>query len=209
MRKLLLATRNSGKAQELFELFSHIPFELTTLDREEVLLEVQETGETFEQNAVLKAESYASAACLLTLADDSGLEVEALGWEPGIFSARYAGEKVSDAERVQYLLGKLKDVPAANRFARFRCVVALADDKGLVKTFEGICEGQISLYPRGENGFGYDPVFYLPEDGKTMAEISAQRKNVLSHRSQAAYKAVQWLMESNLDGIRGMKNASR
>jgi XTP/dITP diphosphohydrolase len=209
MRKLLLATRNSGKARELLELFSNTSFELTTLDKEGILLEVQETGKTFEQNAVLKAEVYASSACLLTLADDSGLEVEALGWEPGIFSARYAGEEVSDAEHVRYLLSKLKDVPVANRFARFRCVVALADGNGLIKTFEGACEGQILLNPRGENGFGYDPVFYLPEDGKTMAEISAQRKNAVSHRSQAVYKAVQWLIESNLGEIRGVEDASR
>lgn len=209
MKKLLLATRNSGKAQELFELFSHTPFELTTLDREGILLEVEETGETFERNAVLKAESYASAACLLTLADDSGLEVEALGWGPGIFSARYAGEGVNDAERVQYLLNNLKDVPMSGRFARFRCVVALADSNGLIETFEGKCEGQISLEPCGENGFGYDPVFYLPGDRKTMAEISAQRKNVLSHRAQAVHKAVQWLIKSKMGDFRGVDDASR
>ncbi len=205
MRKLLLATRNTGKARELASLLSDVPFQLTTLEDEGIALEVEETGETFEENAVLKARAYAQAGGLLTLADDSGLEVAALEWEPGVRSARYAGDDASDAERVRYLLTKLGEASVSRRFAQFRCVVALAEPGGWVETFEGTCEGEIALSPEGEGGFGYDPIFYLREQGKTMAELSPEEKNALSHRAKATNKAAQRLrrMEHSESGRNG------
>ena len=187
--KLLIATRNLGKAQELAELLQGVPFLLTTLVQEGIKLEVEETGRTFQENALQKARAYAQASGLLTLADDSGLEVEALGWEPGVRSARYAGPGASDGQRVEYLLSRLHGVPSEKRYARFRCVIALANAGGWTATCEGVCEGQVALEARGDNGFGYDPVFSFPQKGRTLAELSTDEKNLVSHRGQAARKA--------------------
>jgi len=126
---------------------------------------------------------------LITLADDSGLEVDVLGGEPGVLSSRYAGDRASDDDRVKYLLSKLKGVPWEKRTARFRCVIAIAVPDGDVELFEGECRGLVTFEARGRNGFGYDPIFFLPEFGRTMAEIPAQTKNRISHRAQAAKKA--------------------
>ncbi|MBC7257111.1 MAG: RdgB/HAM1 family non-canonical purine NTP pyrophosphatase, partial [Chloroflexi bacterium] len=147
---------------------------------------VEETGHTFEENALLKARFYAAETGLLTLADDSGLEVEALGGAPGVHTARYGGEGLSDRERYERLLRALEGVPREGRRARFRCVIALAWPDGRAETAEGICEGYIAEAPRGENGFGYDPIFYLPEFGATMAELPAEVKNRISHRARAS-----------------------
>jgi XTP/dITP diphosphohydrolase len=142
-----------------------------------------------EQNAIQKATAYAGLSGLLTLADDSGLEVDALGGEPGTFSRRYAGESAGDAERNDYLLAKLRDVPEDRRGARFRCVIAIAGPEGAVTTCEGVCEGVIAFEPRGKSGFGYDPIFFLPELGRTMAELALDEKNAISHRARAAREA--------------------
>ena len=195
MPKLLLATRNAGKARELAELLKGVPFTLTSLAEEGIDLEVEETGRTFEDNAGIKARAYAQASGLLTLADDSGLEVEALGWEPGVRSSRYAGPGASDAERVQYLLRKLGVVPPERRFARFRCVIALADASGWLVLCDGVCEGRIATEARGEHGFGYDPVFELPEQGRTMAELTSREKSEMSHRGKAVRKARELLID--------------
>ena len=154
---------------------------------------VEEEGASLEENARLKATAYAALSRLLTLADDSGLEVDALGGEPGVRSARYAGNGASDRERIDYLLARLADVPEAKRQARFRCVIAIATPKGEVKLSEGECQGVITFAPRGEEGFGYDPVFYLPERGKTVAELTPEEKNQISHRGRAAQEARQIL----------------
>jgi XTP/dITP diphosphohydrolase len=191
--KLLLATRNPGKARELAVLLQGVPFTITTPQEEGIALEVEETGATFEENAALKARAFATASGLLTLADDSGLEVDALGGEPGPLSARYAGPDASDEERVRYLLGKLEDVKWSERGARFRSVIAVAEPAGTLKLFEGVCEGVIALKPRGAGGFGYDPLFYVPSLGRLMAELSLEEKNGVSHRGSAARKAVEYL----------------
>ena len=146
-----------------------------------------------EENAGLKATAFAKESGLLSLADDSGLEVDALGGEPGIFSARFAGEGASDKDRVDYLLSRLRDVPQEKRSARFRCVIAIAIPDGETELCTGVCEGLITLEPRGEQGFGYDPVFYLLELNKTMAELPMKTKNDVSHRGKATRKAYQVL----------------
>jgi len=193
MPKLLLATTNKAKAEEYDALFADLPFELTTLDREGINAVVSEIGATHAENATLKAIAYANLSQLTSLADDSGLEVEALGSEPGPRSARYAGEGASDETRIEYLLSKLEGVAWPERKAYFKCVIAIATPEGMVELCYGECEGIIALEPRGENGFGYDPIFYLPELGKTMAELPLEEKNKISHRGEAARKARQVL----------------
>jgi XTP/dITP diphosphohydrolase len=196
MMKLLIATHNPGKVREYRELLAGLPLELTYPAHEGLDIEVAETGESFAENARLKAAAYARASGLLTLADDSGLEVDALGGEPGIRSARYAGKGASDEERYRLLLEKLRKVPWEERTARFRCAIAVATPAGQVHTAEGICEGVIAFEPKGEHGFGYDPVFYFPEYGMTMAELPPGTKNEISHRARAAQGAREILEES-------------
>jgi XTP/dITP diphosphohydrolase len=190
MAKLLLATGNQGKLRELRSLLSDLPYELVTLSEVGIDIKVDESGSSLEENATLKATIFASKSRLLTLADDSGLEVDALGGQPGVLSARYAGENASDSERIDYLLSRLKGVPWEKRQARFRCVIAISTPDGKhLELCSGACRGIITLKPRGEQGFGYDPVFYLPRLGKTMAELPPEVKNRVSHRGKAARKA--------------------
>ena len=187
--KLLVASNNLGKLREYASLLGGLPFELTTLAGERITDEIEETGSSMEQNAIQKATAYAALSGLITLADDSGLEVDALGGEPGALSRRYAGENVSDRERIDYLLAKLDGVPREGRGARFRCVIAIATPEGKVETSEVVCEGIIELDSKGEGGFGYDPIFYLPELDRRMAELTLEEKNRISHRGRAAEKA--------------------
>ncbi|MCL0078199.1 XTP/dITP diphosphatase [Dehalococcoidia bacterium] len=189
MPKLLLATNNQGKIRELAFLISSEAWELTTPAREGVEIEVKETGKTFEENAAIKAMAYAKAANLVAIADDSGIEVDALNGEPGVLSARYAGEGASDRQRADHLLANIAGVPWEKRSARFRCVIAIATPEGEVELCSGECRGFIALEGRGENGFGYDPIFYLPEFGRTMAELNFEEKNRVSHRGKAAREA--------------------
>ncbi len=188
-RKLLLATGNPGKIREYSRLLASVPFDLVTPAALGITLEVAETGATFEENARLKAEAFARASGLLTLADDSGLVVDVLGGEPGTRSRRLAGENATDAERVQLLLARLKGIAWEARTARFRCVIALAEPGRETIICRGECPGIITTEPRGSNGFGYDPVFYLPLLGRTMAELTAEEKNRLSHRGLAVQEA--------------------
>ena len=179
-----------------------------SLDGVGVEEEVEETGATFEENAVLKATAYCRLSSLMTLADDSGLEVDALEGEPGVHSARYAGEGAGDDERIALLLRNLRDRPKPWT-ARFRCVVAVASPRlarkyggaESVRTFDGWCEGEIVGEPRGDNGFGYDPVFFIPELGKTMAELTVEEKNGISHRSAAAGLASEALRRGAVDEV--------
>ena len=187
--KLLLATNNAGKVKEYRSLLQGIPFELVTPKEMGNTMDVAETGATYRENARLKACSLAAQSGLLTLADDSGIEVDALNGEPGVVSARYAGENASNAERVDHLLSELKDVPKEKRTARFYCLIAIAQPNGTVQFCDGECKGTIAFKPSGERGFGYDPIFYLPERGKTMAELPVEVKNQISHRGTAAQKA--------------------
>lgn len=189
MPRLLLASNNPGKVGEFRQLLSGCGWEIVTPAEVGLELEVDETGQTYAENATMKAEAYARASGLVTLADDSGIEVDALGGRPGPFSARYAGPDRTDAERVQALLAELAGVPDEERGARFRCVIALADPAGRVELVEGTVEGRIAHEPRGENGFGYDPIFLLPERGMTTAELPPEEKNAVSHRGVAARKA--------------------
>lgn len=193
--KLLLATNNQHKLEEYQALLGGLPLTVRSLRDEGIFTEVEETGRTFEENAVIKARAYASLSGLLTLADDSGLEVAALGGEPGVYSSRYAGPGATDRQRTEYLLGKMKDVPWEERQARFSCVIAIARPEGVLRVCEGECRGVIAWEPRGEHGFGYDPVFFLPDLGVTMAELPSARKNEISHRARAAQAARKALLE--------------
>ncbi len=189
MPKLLLATNNQGKIAEFRDLLDGCGWELVTPADVGVQLEVDETGQTYLENATIKALAFASTSGLASLADDSGLEVDALDGRPGIFSARYAGADLTDGERVAALLEELEGVSEEGRTARFRCVIAIATANGEVKSAEGTVEGRIAVEPRGENGFGYDPIFELPERGLTVAELPASEKHAVSHRGVAARKA--------------------
>ena len=190
MTTLLIATNNPGKVREYEELLAGLPVAITYPAQEQLLLEVEECGDTFEENARIKALAYAEASGLLTLADDSGLEVDVLGGAPGVRSARYAGHDATDGDRNRKLLAELADVPAASRSARFRCVVALVQPDGTIHTEEGTCEGMIGLAPRGEHGFGYDPLFVVKgHGGQTMAELVPELKNRISHRARAVTAA--------------------
>ena len=193
MSKLLLATNNLAKVREYSSLLQNLPYKLVTLAEQGITTIVDEEGESLEENARLKAITLATESQLLALADDSGLEVDALGGEPGRLSARYAGEATSDKDRVDYLLSRLKNVPWPERSARFRCVIALATPYGGIEFCSGECQGMITFEPKGEQGFGYDPIFYLPEMDKTMAELSLEVKNQISHRGQAARQVYQVL----------------
>lgn len=195
MQKLLVATHNQGKVREYRELLAELPLEVTYLDAEGITLEVEETGATFEENARLKAVTYAAASGLWTWADDSGLQVDALDGAPGVFSARYAGVGATDADRYRKLLDALTGISWDQRTARFRCTVALATPQGAVRTADGVCEGVIAFGPAGDNGFGYDPVFYMPDQNATLAQLPAEVKNQVSHRARASQKALLLLKE--------------
>ena len=192
---MLVATRNPGKLIELTDLMAGAPFELVSLADVGVDTDVEETGETFQANAALKAGTYVRLSGLPTLADDSGLEVDALGGEPGVRSSRYAGDAATDSVRVAFLLGKLQNEGAGPWRARFRCVIAVAWSPDDLEFYDGACEGMVIDKPRGSNGFGYDPVFLVPDLGRTMAELTPAEKNRMSHRSKAARKATVALKE--------------
>jgi XTP/dITP diphosphohydrolase len=187
--KLLLATTNRGKIQEYCSLFGGLPFQLVTPEEMGVNIQVKEDYPSYEENASIKAESFARASGVITLADDSGLEVDVLGGEPGIRSARAAGETASDKDRIEHLLARLKGTPLEKRTAHFKCVIAIAKPGEKTELCYGECAGLIALEPRGEKGFGYDPVFYLPELENTMAELPLKIKNLVSHRGKAAREA--------------------
>ena len=189
MRDLLVATTNLHKLEEYRAIFSDLPYRLLSLQDIRLDVDVEETGTTFAENAELKARSYAQASGLLTLADDSGLEIDALGGAPGVFSARFAGRDTSYEERFRLILERLKGLPTEQRGARFRCVIAIAEPSGSTRLVEGVIEGAIADAPRGERGFGYDPIFLVPEIGMTTAELTAEDKNRISHRGRAAQLA--------------------
>ncbi len=190
---LVLATRNPGKVREFRALLHHFPLKVLSLEEFPQAPEVEETGETFFDNAFKKAYEIARALGVLTLADDSGLEVDALGGAPGVYSARYAGEKASDEDNYRKLLKELEGIPTEQRTARFRCVIVVCDPHGAWLKAEGTWEGLITLEPRGHHGFGYDPVFLIPDLGKTAAEIPPKLKNQLSHRANALRELLELL----------------
>lgn len=193
LTNLLIATRNAGKLQEFKNLFTETGLKLVSLFDLGINEEIEETGTTFEENAVLKAESYCDLSGLTTLADDSGLEVDGLHGEPGVYSSRFAGPDANDSDRIAFLLRKLQDIPQISWTARFRCVIALATPNKPTEMYSGVCEGRIEKHPRGSCGFGYDPIFLVPCMNKTMGELNSQEKNAISHRSIAAAKVIESL----------------
>ncbi len=180
--KIIAATKNKNKLREFGEILTG--FEIISQEDAGVDLDVEETGTTFEENSFLKAKAIYDATGIAAIADDSGLCVDALGGAPGVYSARYGGEGYDDKGRVQLLLKNMENIPDSERSARFVCAITLVSDKGII-TARGECEGKIDYAPKGENGFGYDPVFFVEEFGKTTAEISPEQKNAISHRGKA------------------------
>ena len=182
--KVILASKNQHKLTELSAILSQLGFEIALESEYGLDIDVEETGTTFEENSFLKADAVMKASGLPVLADDSGLMVDALDGEPGVYSARY-GHKASDKERTAYLLENMKDVPEERRGAKFVCVITCLFPDGRKIVARGECPGVIARAPHGENGFGYDPVFYLPELGMTYAELPSEQKNAISHRARA------------------------
>jgi len=186
MRRLVLATFNKGKIREIAEALRPAGIEVVGLDALDDPTPVEETGATFEENARLKAEGYSLRTGLPVLADDSGIEVDALDGAPGVHSARYGGPELDDPGRCRHLLEQIKAVTdPARRTARFRCVLALARGGRTLATFEGVVEGRLLTEPRGENGFGYDPIFFHPPSGCTTAQLTTAEKQRISHRGKA------------------------
>lgn len=185
MKKVIFATGNEGKMKEIREILGDLDIELLSLKDAGIHADIVEDGKTFEENAQIKAKAICDLTGEIVLADDSGLEIDHLNKEPGIYSARYMGEDTSYHIKNSSLIERLNGVPDEKRTARFVCAVAAAFPNGRVKTVRGTMEGRIGYEEKGENGFGYDPIFYLPEYGCTSAELSMEEKNKISHRGKA------------------------
>lgn len=195
MKEVIIATQNSGKAKEFEHIFNRYNIQVKSLLDLGDVTEIEENGETFEENALIKAREIAKKYKKLVIADDSGLEVDALNKRPGAYSARYAGEDRDDAKNIDKVLTELEGIEEKNRSARFVCALALVTENGEEYVVRGECEGQILTHRQGNEGFGYDPIFYLPSIQKTMAEIPKSEKNVLSHRADAFKKLENVLMD--------------
>ncbi|HEX7005160.1 MAG TPA: RdgB/HAM1 family non-canonical purine NTP pyrophosphatase [Trueperaceae bacterium] len=202
--KLVLATRNRGKIEEFRRALEPLGVELRSALDTDLGPAPEESGSSYEENALIKAAHATHVTGLVALADDSGLEVDALGGGPGIYSARFGG-RLSEGERIAHLLQKMKNVPEGERSAKFRCVLVLAGPNGRVRSFEGSCEGRILPGPRGERGHGYDPVFWSPDLGKTFAEATTEEKEAVSHRGQAVASLLEWAK----DGLAGFVDEER
>lgn len=199
MKKIILATKNKGKAKEFKEIFGSIGIDIVTLlDLKEDIPEIEETGETFEENAAIKAETIANRFQMPVMGDDSGLEIDALEGRPGVYSARYAGLEKSDQKNMEKVLSELAGVEQDQRTARFVCVLALAVPGKETILKRGTCEGRIGFEPIGDKGFGYDPIFYPEGYDQTMAQLDSKEKNRISHRRDAINKMMDWLKENPL-----------
>lgn len=187
MKQIVLATKNQGKIKEMRALLAPLHIEVLSLAEFAPIEDAEENGKTFCDNAIIKAKYYYAHTHVACLADDSGLEVDALGGRPGVYSARYSGEGATDESNNQKILSELKQVSYENRTARFRCAMALVDGDTVLTT-DGTCEGILLNELRGEGGFGYDPLFYVPRFKRTLAELTAEEKNAISHRGQAVRK---------------------
>lgn len=185
MKKIIFATGNAGKMKEIRNILSDLPVQVLSMKEVGIQTDIVEDGKTFAENAVIKARAIMQLTGEVVLADDSGLEIDYLNKEPGIYSARYMGEDTSYRIKNANLIQRLEGVPDEKRTARFVCAIAAAFPDGTVKTTEGTIEGRIGYEEKGENGFGYDPIFYVPEFGCTTAELSEERKNKISHRGRA------------------------
>lgn len=194
--KVVLASKNQHKLQEMQQILGQYGLEVVLESDLGLDIEVEETGTTFEENSMLKAKAVQQAAGIAAIADDSGLQVDALNGAPGIYSARFGGERnKSDRDRLEYLLELMKDVPQAQRTARFVSVITMLRPDGSSIVARGTCEGVIALAPHGSNGFGYDPVFFVPQEGCTFAQLKSERKNEISHRANALKNFVEQLQE--------------
>src|SRR2546428_12776619 len=187
--EVVLATRNPGKVRELLDLLRDLPLQVYTLHAFPQIRDLHEDGLTYTENAISKALAVARLTRRVAVADDSGIEIDALQGAPGPHSRRFLGEGISDTARNARILKLLAEVPARSRTARYRAVVAVATSEGTVRTLEGLCEGQIAVAPRGSHGFGYDPIFLVPEYGKTMAQFPTAVNNWISHRVPAVAAA--------------------
>jgi XTP/dITP diphosphohydrolase len=196
LKEIIIATKNKGKAKEFEQLFGSKGFQVRTLLDFPTLNDVEETGKTFVENAALKAETISRTIGKMVIADDSGLMVDALGGKPGVFSARYAGEAKSDDANIDKVLAELAATPNEERSARFCCALAVAFPNRKTLTVFGTCEGEILRERRGTNGFGYDPIFFVKEKNKSMAELFAEEKNLISHRANAIKE-----LEKHLEGF--------
>ncbi|AMO86279.1 Non-canonical purine NTP pyrophosphatase [Solibacillus isronensis B3W22] len=194
MKQVVIATKNKGKAKDFEALFGPFGYEVVTMFEVAPDVEIEETGTTFEENAILKAETLAKMLGQIVIADDSGLAIDTLNGEPGVYSARYAGDHDDEANMVK-VLENMKDVPEDQRTARFCCALAIAGPNMETKTVFGTCEGMIAYEKKGTNGFGYDPIFYVPALEKHMAELSAEEKGAISHRGNAIRKLALQLAE--------------
>ena len=195
MRKIIFATGNEEKMREIREILALLPVEVLSMKEAGIQANIIEDGKTFEENAVIKAKAIAQLSEEIVLADDSGLVIDYLNGEPGIYSARYMGEDTSYRIKNGNLIQRLEGVPDEKRTARFVCAIAAAFPDGTVLTTEGTVEGRIGYEEKGENGFGYDPIFYLPEYGCTTAQLTEEKKNEISHRGKALRKMVEKLRE--------------
>ncbi|ASS72127.1 XTP/dITP diphosphatase [Bacillus atrophaeus] len=195
MKEAIIATHNPGKVKEFKDILAPKGYDVKSLADIGFLEEIEETGHTFEENAVLKAEAVAKAVNKMVIADDSGLSVDNLGGSPGVYSARYAGEQKDDMANINKVLQELKGIEKEQRTARFRCALAVSIPGEETKTVEGHVEGYIAEEPKGENGFGYDPIFIVKDKDKTMAELTSDEKNKISHRANALKKLSQLLEE--------------
>ncbi|MDR7001449.1 XTP/dITP diphosphatase [Neobacillus niacini] len=196
MREVIIATKNPGKAREFESIFAKRGIEVKTLLDFSEIPDVEETGTTFEANAILKAEAISNALNKMVIGDDSGLIVDALEGKPGIYSARYAGEHKNDQDNIDKVLSELNGVPEEERTARFYCALAVAVPNQETMTVSGTCEGRILTERKGTHGFGYDPIFYVPDLGLAMAELPSEAKNKISHRANALKK-----LDTVLDSI--------
>ncbi|PKR82839.1 non-canonical purine NTP pyrophosphatase [Heyndrickxia camelliae] len=192
-KQVIIATKNKGKAKEFEKLFSPYDIKVRTLLDFPDVADIEETGITFEENAIIKAESISKQFHTMVISDDSGLVVDALDGRPGIYSARFAGEEKDDEANIQKLLFEMETVPQEKRTARFYCAIALAIPGEETITVSGTCEGEILKEKRGTHGFGYDPIFLIKDKGKTMAELSSEEKNLISHRAKAIQKLISLL----------------
>jgi XTP/dITP diphosphohydrolase len=199
LKKILFASRNRGKIKEMQALLTECGVTLKSLDDYPDLPVIHEEGNSFLENAIKKARTIAELTGETVLADDSGLEVAALDGAPGIYSARYAGDSADDEKNIQKLLSDLEGVPPAEREAAFRCILVLCKPDGRYRAFDGRWEGRIAEAPAGKGGFGYDPVFYLPEQDFTVAELPAGMKNRISHRAKAAEKLRVWFQKGTYE----------
>lgn len=199
MKKIIFATTNENKMKEIRMIMSDLPYEFVSLKEEEIKADIVENGSTFEENAIIKAKAICEITGRVTLADDSGLEIDYINKEPGIYSARYMGEDTSYHIKNQSLIERLKDAEGEQRSARFVCVIAAAFPDGRIITTRGTIEGRIGYEEKGSNGFGYDPILYVPEYGMTTGEMPLELKNQISHRGKALELMKKELMNENIN----------